>query len=300
MPIKLPEGLPAKSILEQENIFVMDEGRAFHQDIRPLRILILNLMPTKETTETQLLRLLANTPLQLEITLLRMETHASKNTSEAHLTAFYATFQDVREKRFDGMVITGAPIEHLPFEEVSYWHELTDILAWSSQHVTSTIHICWGAQAALYYHYGIKKYPLTNKMFGVFSHHIVKNIPLVRGFDEGFLAPHSRHSETRREDVMRVPELDIVSESAEAGLYIVAKNDGRQVFVTGHSEYDCDTLKAEYDRDVRRGVPVTVPKNYFPNDNPNAKPLHNWRSHAYLLFSNWLNYYVYQETPYDL
>jgi len=300
MPIKLPDGLPAKYILEQENVFVMDEGRAFQQDIRPLRIVILNLMPTKETTETQLLRLIGNTPLQLEITLLRMETHAPKNTSEEHLTAFYSTFSSIRKQNFDGMVITGAPIEHLPFEAVAYWDELTEIMDWTKQHVTSTIHICWGAQAALYHHYGIQKYPLEEKVFGVFSHNLLANVSLVRGFDEGFLAPHSRHSQTRREDVLQNAALEIVAESPQAGLYIVAEKGGRQVFVTGHSEYDCETLKGEYDRDVQRGLDVAVPKNYFPNDDPTQPPLHNWRSHAYLLFSNWLNYYVYQVTPYDI
>lgn len=300
MPIKLPDGLPAKAVLEHENVFVIDEVRAFHQDIRPLKIIILNLMPIKETTETQLLRLLGNTPLQIEITLLRMMTHASKNTSEEHLSLFYKLFADIKGQNYDGMIITGAPIEHLEFEEVSYWEELIQIMEWSKTHVTSTIHICWGALAGLYYHYKIGKYPLNEKMFGVFSHEILTNIPLVRGFDEGFLAPHSRHSEVLAKEVARQSELDLVAVSNEAGVYLVASKDGRQIFVTGHSEYDCDTLKEEYDRDRAKGLDVSVPKNYFPNDDPSRCPIHNWRSHAYLLFSNWLNYYVYQETPYDL
>src|SRR5579875_609170 len=278
----------------------MDEDRAFHQDIRPLKIVILNLMPVKETTETQLLRLLGNTPLQVEITLLRMESHESKNTSEQHLASFYSTFPVIESQNYDGMIITGAPIEHLPFEEVGYWSELRHIMDWSKSHVTSTMHICWGAQAGLYHHYGIPKYPLDEKMFGVFPHTLHAEIPLVRGFDEGFLAPHSRHSEVRREDILRTPELLLVSESEDAGVYIAARRDGRQIFVTGHSEYDCETLKEEYQRDVNRGLTIQVPKNYFPKDDPTRRPLHNWRSHAYLLFSNWLNYYVYQETPYNL
>jgi len=300
VPIKLPTGLPAKTILEHENVFVMDEDRAFHQDIRPLKIVIVNLMPVKETTETQLLRLLGNTPLQLEITLLRMATHHAKNTSNEHLSLFYSTFADIWEQNFDGMIITGAPIEHLPFEEVAYWKELTEIMDWAKLHVTSTLHICWGAQAALYYHYGVQKHPLPSKTFGVFAHNILDDIPLVRGFDEGFLAPHSRHTALRREDILNVPELSIVAESDEAGIYIVATKGEREIFVTGHSEYDCDTLKEEYDRDVQKGLDISLPQNYFPNDDVTRRPIHNWRSHAYLLFSNWLNYYVYQETPYDL
>lgn len=300
MPIKLPDGLPATSILERENIFVMGEGRAFHQDIRPLKILILNLMPIKETTETQLLRLLGNTPLQLEITLLRMETHESKNTSADHLLAFYSTFSDVCHQKFDGMIITGAPIELLPFEEVTYWPELSEIMEWTKTHVTSTFHICWGAQAGLYYHYGVPKHALPDKVFGVFSHTLEKQIPLVRGFDDVFVAPHSRHTETRRADVLAVPALSIVAESAEAGVYIVESANHRQVFITGHSEYDCTTLQAEYERDRSRGLDVPVPRNYFPQDDPAQAPVQTWRSHAYLLYSNWLNYYVYQETPYDV
>ncbi|MCF8564290.1 homoserine O-succinyltransferase [Alicyclobacillus tolerans] len=300
MPIKLPDGLPARAILEQEHVFVMDENRAFHQDIRPLKIVILNLMPMKQVTETQLLRLLGNTPLQVEITLLRMASHESKNTPEEHLSSFYSTFPDIERQNYDGMIITGAPIEHLSFEEVGYWAELQRIMDWSRTHVTSTMHICWGAQAGLYHHYGIPKHPLEEKMFGVFEHTINEEMPLVRGFDESFLAPHSRHTEVRREDILSVPELRIISESEEAGVYIAARPDGRQIFVTGHSEYDYDTLLNEYQRDRDRGMEIRVPKNYFPNDDPTKRPLHNWRSHAYLIFSNWLNYYVYQETPYDL
>jgi homoserine O-succinyltransferase/O-acetyltransferase len=292
--------LPAKAILEQENVFVMDDDRAYHQDIRPLKIVILNLMPIKETTETQLLRLIGNTPLQIDITLLRLESHVSKNTTEEHLTSFYSTFPAIQEGKYDGMIITGAPIEQFPFEEVGYWRELQDIMDWSKTHVTSTLHICWGAQAGLYHHYGIQKYPLVDKMFGVFPHTLEVNIPLVQGFDEGYLAPHSRHSEVRREDIEGVPALTLVSESEEAGVYLVVAEQGRQVFITGHSEYDCRTLQEEYQRDVDKGLAVPLPRNYFPNDDPTRRPLHNWRSHAFLLFSNWLNYYVYQETPFDV
>lgn len=301
MPIKIPDHLPAKEILINENIFVMDESVAYHQDIRPLRIAILNLMPTKETTETQLLRLIGNTPLQLEFVLLHPKTHTSKNTSAEHLTQFYKTFDDVREERFDGLIITGAPVEQMAFEDVNYWNELTQIMEWSKTRVTSTLHICWAAQAGLYYHFGIPKYPLEQKMFGVFPHTITKpNVKLLRGFDEMFYVPQSRHTEVRREDFEGVQGLDIVSESEEAGVYIAASHDGRQIFVTGHSEYDACTLKAEYDRDINRGMDIAIPKNYYPNDDPAKQPLNTWRAHANLLFSNWLNYYVYQETPYDL
>lgn len=301
MPIKIPDNLPASEILAGENIFVMPEDRAFHQDIRPLKIAIFNIMPTKITTETQLLRLLGNSPLQVDIVLLHPKTHTSKNTPEEHLMSFYKTFDDVKDQKFDGMVITGAPVEQMDFEEVTYWDELTQIMEWSFHNVTSTLHICWGAQAGLYYHFGVPKYPLKEKMFGVFSHVTCKrNVKLLRGFDDEFLAPHSRHTEVRREDVVKIPELDLLSESEEAGVYIVASRDGRQVFVTGHSEYDPDTLKSEYDRDVGRGLPIAVPKNYFPGDDPAKDPFVRWRSHANLLFSNWLNYYVYQETPFDL
>lgn len=301
MPIKIPDDLPAFDILVKENIFVMGEHRAFHQDIRPLKIGILNLMPTKIITETQLLRLLGNTPLQVDIVLLQPKTHKSKNTPEEHLIQFYKTFDMVEDQKFDGMIITGAPVEHLSFEEVDYWEELKAIMEWTKDNVMSTLHICWGAQAALYYHYGIEKYLLNEKMFGIFSHRITKNnVRLTRGFDENFNVPHSRHAETRREDVEKIDELEILAESEEAGVYLVASKDGRRVFVTGHPEYDALTLKTEYDRDIQRGLDIKVPKNYFPDDDPNNMPIVNWRGHANLLFSNWLNYYVYQETPYDL
>lgn len=301
MPIKIPDNLPAKEVLIQENIFVMDESVAFKQDIRPLRIAILNLMPTKETTETQILRLLANTALQVEFVLLHPKTHTSKNTSAEHLQQFYKTFDDVKHERFDGMIITGAPVETLEFEDVTYWEELKLIMDWSVRNVTSTFHICWAAQAGLYHHFGVPKYPLPEKMFGVFPHTISKqNVKLLRGFDELFFVPQSRHTEVRREDIEKVESLEILSESEESGVYIVATKDGRQIFVTGHSEYDPCTLKYEYDRDISRGLNIAVPKNYYPNDDPAKSPLVTWRAHANLLFSNWLNYYVYQETPYDL
>ncbi|WP_274652427.1 homoserine O-acetyltransferase MetA [Paenibacillus humicola] len=301
MPIKVPDHLPAKDILASENIFVMDESVAYHQDIRPLRIAILNLMPTKETTETQLLRLIGNTPLQVEAVLLRPKTHKSKNTSAEHLASFYKTFDEIAHEYFDGMIITGAPIEHLAFEEVNYWVELQTIMDWSVRHVTSTFHICWGAQAGLYHHYGIPKYELPAKLFGVFPHTIEKrNVPLLRGFDELFYVPQSRHTEVRREDIEAVSDLEILSTSPEAGVYLAASRNGRQIFVTGHSEYDPYTLKFEYDRDKAKGLRINVPKNYFPNDNPALAPLSSWRAHANLLYSNWLNYYVYQQTPYDL
>ncbi|WP_248930256.1 homoserine O-acetyltransferase MetA [Paenibacillus hamazuiensis] len=301
MPIKIPDHLPAKEVLVQENIFVMDETVAFHQDIRPLRIAILNLMPTKETTETQILRLLGNTALQVEFVLLHPKTHTSKNTSAEHLEQFYKTFDDVKHERFDGMIITGAPVETLEFEDVNYWQELKTIMDWSTHNVTSTLHICWAAQAGLYHHFGVPKYPLPEKMFGVFPHTISRpNVKLLRGFDETFFVPQSRHTEVRREDILKVPDLEILSESEEAGVYIAASKDGRHIFVTGHSEYDACTLKAEYDRDIKKGMNIAVPKNYYPNDDPSRQPLVTWRAHANLLFSNWLNYYVYQETPYDL
>lgn len=300
MPIKIPDNLPAKEVLIRENIFVMDESKAFHQDIRPLKIAILNLMPTKETTETQILRLLANTPLQVEFVLLHPKTHTSKNTSAEHLAMFYKTFDDVRDEKFDGMIITGAPVEHMEFEEVNYWEELQQIMDWTVDNVTSTLHICWAAQAGLYHHYKVPKYPLPEKMFGVFPHTVnEKNVKLTRGFDEVFYVPQSRHTEVRKDDIAKVSDLIILSESQEAGVYIVATKDGRQIFVTGHSEYDADTLKWEYDRDVSRGLPIAVPKNYYPNDDPTQRPRVTWRAHANLLFFNWLNYYVYQETPYE-
>ena len=300
MPIKIPDALPAKEVLQRENIFTMDETRAYHQDIRPLRIAILNLMPTKETTETQILRLLANTPLQVEFVLLHPKTHTSKNTSPEHLRMFYKTFDDVKDGKFDGMIITGAPVEHLPFEQVNYWEELKEIMDWAKESVTSTLYICWASQAGLYHHFGIPKYPLPQKLFGVFPHYVTKpGVSLTRGFDDVFYVPQSRHTEVRKEDILQVPELDILSESEEAGIYIVATKDGRHIFVTGHSEYDPLTLKWEYDRDLAKGLPVPLPKNYFPGDDPTKTPISNWRSHANLLFSNWLNYYVYQVTPYE-
>jgi homoserine O-succinyltransferase len=301
MPIKVPDNLPAKEILSNENIFVMDESIAYHQDIRPLRIAILNLMPTKETTETQLLRLIGNTPLQVEVVLLHPRTHTSKNTSAEHLESFYKTFDEISHEYYDGLIITGAPVEHLPFEEVNYWEELKEIMDWSTKRVTSTFHICWAAQAGLYHHYKVPKYNLDSKMFGVFPHTVEKrNVNLLRGFDELFYVPQSRHTEVRRADIEPIQKLEILSDSSESGVYIVASKDGKQIFVTGHSEYDPTSLKFEYDRDQAKGLRIDVPKNYFPGDNPAALPLSTWRAHANLLFSNWLNYYVYQQTPFDL
>ncbi|WP_096199635.1 homoserine O-acetyltransferase MetA [Bacillus sp. FJAT-45350] len=301
MPIKVPDNLPAQEILSRENIFVMDDSRAYSQDIRPLKIVILNLMPLKETTETQLLRMLGNSPLQVEVSLLYTDTHKSKNTSEQHLSSFYKTIDEIKSKRFDGMIITGAPIEKLQFEDVDYWDELKMIMDWSSSNVTSTLHICWGAQAGMYHHYGVPKYELEKKKFGVFQHTVNKsNVKLLRGFDDVFLAPHSRHTDVRREDIEQIPDLEILSESEDAGVYLVASKNGRQIFVTGHSEYDCCTLQEEYERDVKRGVDIDLPENYFPDNDPTKQPFLQWRAHSNLLFSNWLNYYVYQETPYDL
>lgn len=301
MPIKIPDNLPAKEVLNSENIFVMDEGRAYRQDIRALRIAILNLMPTKIVTETQLLRLLGNTPLQVEVTLLHPESYECKNTPQEHLTAFYTTFNEIRNQKFDGLIITGAPIEQMEFEEVDYWKELTAIFEWSKINVTSTLHICWGAQAGLYYHYGVPKYPLPHKIFGVFAHRInIKNEKLLRGFDDLFYVPHSRHTEVQRTDIEKIDDLLILSESEESGIYLVASKDGRRIFITGHSEYDPYTLKTEYDRDIERGLNITIPKKYFPYDDTSKEPEVRWRGHANLLFSNWLNYYVYQETPYIL
>ncbi|MGE5398538.1 MAG: homoserine O-acetyltransferase MetA [Chitinophagales bacterium] len=301
MPIKIPDALPATEVLNNENIFVMGEKRAFTQDIRPLRLAILNLMPVKNVTETQLLRLLSNTPLQLEIVLLRPENHTSKNTPAEHLSNFYNTFSDIRKQKFDGVIITGAPVEQLEYEEVNYWEELQEIMDWTRHHVFSTLHICVGAFAGLYHHYGVPKYVLEKKLFGVFAHTCNRrNIPLLRGFDDEFFVPHSRHCEIRREDIEGIEDLEILSESAEAGVYIVSSKDGRLIFVTGHSEYDALSLKSEYDRDVSKGLKIDVPRNYFPNDDPMEPPMVKWRSHANLLFTNWLNYHVYQETPYDL
>jgi homoserine O-succinyltransferase len=301
MPIKIPDQLPAKEILKNENIFVMDEDRAIHQDIRPLRIAMLNLMPTKITTETQLLRLLGNTALQVEVTLVRTRTHQSKNTPEEHLLTFYQTFDQVQEEKFDALIITGAPVENLAFEQVDYWDELVTIMDWGLSHVFSLFYICWGAQAALYHQFGIPKYPLPAKQFGVFPHRVLEpNVKLLRGFDDVFYAPHSRHTEIQRVDIEKAPELKILAESDEAGVYIVATTDGRQVFVTGHSEYDPLTLKKEYDRDVAARLPISIPVNYYPENDPSQTPLVRWRGHANLLFANWINYYVYQETPYNL
>ncbi|WP_058485818.1 homoserine O-acetyltransferase MetA [Defluviitalea phaphyphila] len=301
MPIKIPNDLPAKQILVNENIFVMDEDRAIHQDIRELKIIILNLMPIKQVTETQLLRLLGNTPLQVEVSFLYPKTHISKNTSQEHLTSFYNIFDEIKHKKFDGMIITGAPIENIPFEEVNYWNELTEIMEWSKTHVTSTLHICWGAQAGLYYHYGVKKYPLSKKMFGIFPHYLLKkNVKLLRGFDDIFYVPQSRYTYTKKEDIEKIDDLEILSMSDISGIYIVASKDGKHIFVTGHSEYDANTLKLEYERDLSKGLDIDIPQNYFPNDDPSKDPIVCWRGHSHLLFSNWLNYYVYQETPYDL
>ena len=301
MPIKIPNGLPARETLESENIFVMPETRALTQNIRPLRIALLNLMPTKVVTETQLSRLLGNTPLQVELELIQVRSHKSKNTSQEHMLAFYKTFDEVENQFFDGMIITGAPVEQMPFEEVEYWDELCHIMEWSKTHVHSTFHICWGAQAALYYHFGIEKVPLAKKLFGVFPHKVVyKNPILLRGFDDIFWVPHSRHTTVRWEDVAAVPEIKILAGSEEAGLYAMITPGGRQVFITGHSEYDAETLKLEYLRDKNAGLPIEVPKNYFPNDDDTQPPVVRWRGHANLLYSNWLNYIVYQTTPYDV
>ena len=301
MPIKIPNALPAREVLESENIFVMAETRAQTQNIRPLRIALLNLMPTKIVTETQLSRLLGNTPLQVELELVQVSSHKSKNTSEEHMLAFYKPFYEIQDQYYDGMIITGAPVELLPFEEVSYWEELCQIMEWTKTHVHSTFHICWGAQAALYYHFGINKVALDKKMFGVFPHRVVyKNPILLRGFDDVFYVPHSRHTSIRREDVEAVPEIKILAESEEAGLYAMCTKGGKQVFITGHSEYDPDTLKREYVRDKNNGQPIEVPKNYFPDDDDTKDPIVRWRGHANLLYSNWLNYMVYQSTPYDV
>lgn len=301
MPIKIPNELPATQILEDENIFVMTQTRAITQDIRPLHILMLNLMPTKIVTETQISRLIGNTPLQVELELLQTATHKSKHTSQEHMLAFYKTFDEVRHRNFDGMIITGAPVEHLAFEDVEYWQELTEIMEWTKKHVTSTLHICWGAQAALYYHYGIPKYQLDKKLFGVFEHTVdYKKSILFRGFDDVFLAPHSRHTTVLREDVEAVDNLRVLASSEKAGVYVVSTPKGRQIFVTGHSEYDADTLAKEYFRDKAAGLPIEMPENYFPDDDDTKAPMVTWRSHANLLFSNWLNYFVYQSTPYNI
>ena len=301
MPIKIPNLLPATQTLHEENIFVITENRAITQDIRPLRIVMLNLMPQKIVTETQIARLIGNTPLQVELELLQTATHKSKHTSAEHMLAFYKVFDDIKDQNFDGMIITGAPVEQMPFEEVEYWDELCEIMEWSKTHVTSTLHICWGAQAGLYYHYGIEKRALPEKLFGVFEHTLdYKRSILFRGFDDTFMVPHSRHTTVRREDVESVDALRVLSSSPEAGVFVVATDRGRQIFVTGHSEYDADTLKREYLRDKNAGLPISVPKNYFPNDDDTKEPVVRWRSCANLFYSNWLNYFVYQTTPYDI
>ncbi|MDR3564603.1 MAG: homoserine O-succinyltransferase [Negativicutes bacterium] len=301
MPINIPDNLPATSTLEGENIFVMYENRAYAQDIRPLKILLLNLMPTKITTETQFLRLLGNSPLQVDVDFIYTASYEPKNTAQEHLVKFYGTFDDIKDRKYDGMIITGAPIEQIPFEEVAYWDELCRIMEWSKKNVYSTLHVCWGAQAGLYYHYGVPKHALPNKMFGVFPHTLaVKQEKLFRGFDDIFYVPHSRHTEVRRQDIEKVPELCLLSESAISGVYAAANIDHRQFFITGHSEYDPLTLKGEYDRDIAQGLPIEIPLNYYPGDDPGQMPVVLWRSAANLLFANWLNYYVYQETPFDL
>ena len=301
MPIKIPDNLPAVKTLTEENIFVMTEKRAITQDIRPLKILLLNLMPKKIETETQLSRLLGNSPLQVDFEFIHTKSHQSKNTSAEHLFTFYKTFDDIKDKTFDGMIITGAPVELMPFEEVEYWKELCEIMEWTKTHVHSTFHICWGAQAGLYYHYGINKQPLDKKMFGIFPHIAdYKKSILFRGFDDVFMVPHSRHTTIKREDIEKCPELKILASSEEAGVYAIATEGGKQIFITGHSEYDANTLKNEYLRDLGEGKPIEIPKNYFPDDDPTREPIVSWRSHANLLYSNWLNYFVYQTTPYDI
>lgn len=301
MPLNLPDRLPAIELLKKENIFVFDHSRASRQDIRPLRIVVLNLMPLKITTETDLVRLLSNTPLQIELSFMKLRSHTPKNTPVEHMKAFYKDFELMRNERFDGMIITGAPVEQMPFEEVSYWSEVSAIFDWARTHVTSTLYICWAAQAGLYHHYGVPKHDLPHKMFGIFEHTVNRPLlPIFRGFDDVFYVPHSRHTEIRREDIERCPELDILSESPEAGVYMVMARDGREFFVTGHSEYSPYTLDGEYKRDLAKGLPIDMPRNYYRGDDPSQPPLVRWRAHANLLFSNWLNYYVYQETPYDI
>ncbi len=301
MPIKIPDGLPAGEALAQENIFVMPQQRAMAQDIRPLHIAIMNLMPTKQTTETQLLRMLANTPLQVEVTLLRTGTYQSQNTSPAYLNSFYRTFDEVKHEHFDGLVITGAPVENYDFKDVQYWDELVRLMDWADHNVYSTLYICWAAQAGLYHFYDVEKHPLNRKLFGIFSHVVLNRAhKLVRGFDETFMAPHSRHTTIYVSDAARIHDLDIIATSQEAGVYLAASHDGRRVFVTGHSEYDAKTLELEYHRDLAAGKPIQMPKNYYPNDDDSLQPVITWRAHGALLFANWLNYFVYQETPYDV
>lgn len=301
MPIKIQSDLPAKAELEEENIFVMDENRAISQNIRPLEIIVLNLMPIKQDTELQLLRGLSNTPLQIDVTFLQMSSHVSKNTSASHIKKFYQTFEEIKNNNYDGMIITGAPVEKLEFEEVNYWDELITVMEWSKKHVTSTIHICWGAQAGLYYHYGIKKELLPKKLSGVYKHRVMnRKEPLVRGFDDVFMAPHSRYTQASRQQILDNPRLKILADSDEAGIYIVLGDGGKEIFVMGHPEYDRLTLDQEYKRDIDKGIEPDLPVNYYPDDDCNRKPLLSWRSHANNLYTNWLNYYVYQITPYDL
>ena len=301
MPLNLPNKLPAIELLKKENIFVIDLSRATQQDIRPLRIAILNLMPLKITTETDLIRLLSNSPLQIEVTFMKLKSHTSKNTPVEHMMAFYTDFEEMRSQKYDGMIVTGAPVEQLDFKEVNYWDELTDIFDWARTHVTSTLYICWAAQAGLYHFYGIPKYPLEKKMFGIFEHHKSKPLhPIFRGFDDVFFVPHSRHTELHKEDILNCPELTLLSESEEAGVYMVEARNGREFFITGHSEYSPMTLDTEYKRDLSKGLPIEMPRNYYKNDNPEEGVVVRWRAHANLLYANWINYYVYQETPYDI
>ena len=301
MPIRVQNDLPAKEILEQENIFVMDDHRATHQDIRPIRIGLLNLMPLKEDTELQILRSLSNTPLQIDVVFINVSSHESKNTSTSHLNKFYLPFNEVKDQKFDGFIITGAPVEQMPFEEVDYWEELTQIMEWTKTNVTSTLHLCWGAQAALYYRYGINKVPLEKKLFGVFSHKVLnRKIPLVRGFDDVFLAPHSRHTDVPAEKIRQDGRITILAESKKAGAFLSMAQDGRQIFVMGHPEYDRVTLDGEYKRDLAKGLPIEIPENYYPDNDPQNRPLLTWRAHGNNLYTNWLNYYVYQVTPYNM
>ncbi|MBO7098857.1 MAG: homoserine O-succinyltransferase [Bacteroidaceae bacterium] len=301
MPLRLPDKLPAIDLLKNENIFVLADSRANSQDIRPLRIVVLNLMPLKITTETDLIRILSNSPLQLEIQFMKVKAHTSKNTPIEHMKAFYRDFDLMRNEKFDGMIITGAPVEHLDYKEVTYWDEISEIFAWARTHVTSTMYICWAAQAGLYYHYGVPKYPLPQKMFGIFPQYMSDNtLPIFRGFDDVFYMPHSRHTEIRKEDILKVPELTLIAESPMSGVSIVMARDGREIFITGHSEYSPNTLDTEYKRDLGKGLPIQMPYNYYKNDNPALGPLVTWRAHGNLMFQNWLNYYVYQETPYNI
>lgn len=301
MPLTLPDRLPAIELLKEENIFVIDSSRAHSQDIRPLRIAILNLMPLKITTETDLVRILSNSPLQLEISFMKVKAHTSKNTPVEHMKAFYRDFEEMRHEKFDGMIITGAPVEHLSYEEVTYWDEITGIFDWARTHVTSTLYVCWAAQAGLYHHYGIPKYPLNEKMFGIFPQTpLLPKLPIFRGFDDVFNMPHSRHTELRREDILKVPELTLIAEGEQSGVGIVMARGGREFFITGHSEYAPNTLDTEYKRDLGKGLPIHKPFNYYTNDDPSQPPLVTWRAHGNMLFSNWLNYYVYQETPFDV